>query len=488
MKKNNKQKDIDYRGKNYISRENNCGLRRSRGFGCNNFDPNPNLPHIANSSPHPSGLNLSEISKQTIRNYIIDLLGNDPMNCYKDIIHDNKFGSLRSISNRLKISRPTLKYYISTWLEIPYGKEEVDDIIKFFWPGDSAKQKEKTKFYEIIEKSLRLYPERISLIPTRNALLKSELQGILSKNTFKPWVIDYLTQIKFYTIDESHTIYDVIWGQQCARRRKIEIGNIKDFVHQRSHGKAHVLTSKTIFELMSEYPTDRYIKISCEEEHTFPIKVRKLIYDYNWCPYCNERLCERVMRNYLEQLFTIEFEVQITLEQAFEIERDKIYTRIIVIDGVKYSIRVFVGQLRYDHYCPRVSVVGEDGGNYQFTVAGEYDSSYHDEEDLRKNPFCDSINDLTTVKARDYVKNDVSCENKVILIRLKEKDGFTRRILMHNQKKVIQEIIQQFNKQIKEFFGLNAVKLSYDPYKRFYPLGEEIPNRIKDSLDDFKEV
>jgi len=59
---------------------------------------------------------------------------------------------------------------------------------------------------------------------------------------------------------------------------------------------------------------------------------------------------------------------------------------------------------------------------------------------------------------------------------------------MLNQKEVIQEIIQQFNEQVKEFFGLDEVKLKYDPYVRFYPLGEEIPNRIKDSLDDFKEI
>lgn len=370
-------------------------------------------------------------------------------------------------------------------MEKIYGKEAVDDIIKFFWPDKSAKQKEKTKFYEIIENSIRLYPERISLIPTRNALLNSELLGILSKNTFKPWVIDYLTQIKFYSRDESHTIYDMIWGQQCARRRKIGFRDIEEFVHQRSHGKAYVSTPKTVFELMSEYPTDRYIKILCEEEHTFPIKVRKLIYGYNWCPYCNERLCERMMGNYLEQFFNIEFDVQITLKQACDIERDKVIAQTIVKDGVKHFIRVFVGQLRYDHYCPSVSVVGDDGVNYQFAVAGEYDGSYHDEEDLRKNPFCDSMNDFATVKARDSVKNNISYENKVILIRLKEKDGFNRRKLMHNQKEVIQEIILQFNEQVKDLFGFNGVQIEYDPYVRFDPLGKERSHRIKDSLDDF---
>ena len=100
---------------------------------------------------HPSSSNLSEIEKQKIRNYVIDLLGNDPKNCYKDIINDDKFGSLRLISDRLRISRPTLRRYISTWLEILYGKKAVDDIIKLFWPESSAEQRKKIRFYEIIE-------------------------------------------------------------------------------------------------------------------------------------------------------------------------------------------------------------------------------------------------------------------------------------------------------------------------------------------------
>ncbi len=64
----------------------------------------------------------------------------------------------------------------------------------------------------IIEKYIRLYPERTSLIPTRNKLLNEELRRIISKNTFKPWVIDFLVQIKHYSLEESQMIYDVIWG------------------------------------------------------------------------------------------------------------------------------------------------------------------------------------------------------------------------------------------------------------------------------------
>jgi len=488
MKKENKKRNDNSQNRDYVSGKGYCGLHYSKdrySDYCEENDSNLFHSNNINLGSHPSGSNLSGTEKQRIRNYVIDLLGNDPKNCYKDIINDDKFGSLRSISDRLRISRPTLRRYISTWLEILYGKKAVDEIIKLFWQEKSARQKEKIMFYEIIEKYIRLFPERTSLIPTRNNLLGGELRGILSKNTFKPWVIDYLIQNKLCSIDESHAIYDVIWGKQCAKRRKIEYEDIEDFVHQRSYGKAHVLTPKVIFESMSEYPTDRYINISCGEGHKFQIQVRKLIYDFNWCPHCNEHFCERMMRNYLSQFFNKEFEAQVSLKQACEIDRGKVINRTIEINRIKYEIRVFAGQLRYDHFCPNVCIVGNNDDNYEFAIGGEYDGIHHDEEDLGKNPFCNNMRDFASIKVRDSVKNEISYEEKVILIRLKEKNGFDRRKLLNNQKDVIQEIIRQFNKQVKEIFGFNDVRMKYNPYIRFDPLGGEKHHRIKGSLDPF---
>jgi len=88
-------------------------LARSRGFGCQNVDLYLEFSYIENISQHPSGSNLSKKEKQIIRNYVIDLLGNDPINCYKNIINNDNFGSLREIAKRLRISRPTLRWYIS---------------------------------------------------------------------------------------------------------------------------------------------------------------------------------------------------------------------------------------------------------------------------------------------------------------------------------------------------------------------------------------
>jgi len=481
MKKENNKR-------NHINGENYCGLNNSKGRHFNYYDPNNSnffRTNNINLGLKPSCSNLSEIDKQKIRNYVIDLLGNDPINCFKDIIYDDRFGSLRTISDRLGISRPTLRAYISTWLEILYGKEAVEDVIKLFWPENSAKKKEKIRFYEIIEKYIRLYPKSISLIPTRNNLLKGDLHGIISKNTFKPWVIEYLVQVKCYNPGESRAIYDEIWGKTCAIRKRIEYENIKDFIQYRSHGKARILTSRTVYELMTEYPTDRYIKISCGVGHEFSIQVRKIIYDYNWCPYCNELICERMMRTYLEQFFKKEFKVQVRLEQACGIDREKVIIRTIRINGVKYPIPVFVGQLRYDHFCPNVYVIGNDGINYKFAIAGEYDGFYHDEINIKKNPFCDSMEDFASINARDSIKNEVSYRKKIILIRLKEKDGFNRKMLLKNQKRVIQEIVLQFNEQVKDVFGLYDVQMKYDPYVRFDPLGDGESYRIKGSLDDF---
>ena len=433
----------------------------------------------------PKYTNLSEIEKQKIRNFVIDLLGNDPINCFKDIINDDRFGSLRAISCRLGISRPTIRVYISTWLEILYGKEEVERIINLFWPEKSARQRERLRFFEIIGKYIALYPESISLIPTRNKLLDGELYGVLSKNTFKPWVIEYLSQFKCYTLEESKAIYDIIWGQHCSTRKKIEYEDIEDFVYHRNHGKACIITPQTTFESMPEYPTDRYMDIACGEGHNFPIQVRKLIYDYNWCPYCNEHFCERVMRNYLGQLFNSKFDAHISLGKACGISRDKIIIQTIKINGVQFRISVFVGQLKYDHFCSDVFIVGNTGVFYKYSVAGEYDGSYHNEENLEKNPFCCSLEDFANANARDSVKNIISYEKKVILIRLKEKNGFDRRKLLFNQKEVIQEIIRQFNNQVRDLFSFYDVRMKYNPFIKFDPLGKDEPYKIKGSFDSF---
>ncbi len=434
---------------------------------------------------HPHNSNLNGTESQKIRNYVIDLLGNDPVNCYRDIICKTNFTSLRSIAKELGISRSTLKWYIANWLETLYRKEKVDEIFKLFWPANSSRQKEKIIFYRIIEKYIRLYPKCISLIPTRNSLLKNELNGIITKNTFKPWVIDYLVQDKFYNFDKSHKIYEEIWGNKCAIKKKIEYNNINNYIHHRSRGRARILTSKPNFDLMIEYPTERYLKLICGEGHKFSIQVRKLIYDYNWCPYCNELICEKIMRSYLEQIFKKEFKVQVSLEKACGIDRKKSITRIVQLNGVEYPIKVYVGQLRYDHFCGDVTIASDDGTIYQFVIAGEYDGFYHDETNINKNPFCDNLENFAAIIARDTIKNEVSYLNKVILIRLKEKKGFTRRKLLKNQKSVIQEIASQINEQIKKLFGFNDVKIRYNPYIKFELLGNDDSQPNKSSLDDY---
>ena len=107
--------------RNYVDGDGYCGLHKSKIHDsnyCQEKNSNVYLSNNINLSSDPSTSNLSQIEKQIIRNYVIDLLGNDPKNCFKDIIHDDRFGSLRKLSKRLGISRPTLRAYISIWLEI----------------------------------------------------------------------------------------------------------------------------------------------------------------------------------------------------------------------------------------------------------------------------------------------------------------------------------------------------------------------------------
>lgn len=432
-----------------------------------------------------SGSNFIEIEKQKIRNFVIDLLGNDPANSLRDIVNNDNYSSLRTISDRLNISRPTLRKYISSWLELIYNKKDVENVIRLIWPSKSAKQKEKLVFYEVIEKYLRLFPERVHLIPSRNALLKGDLHGIVSKNTFKPWSIEYIKLFKNRSKSASQETYDEIWGRNCATRRKIEYKDIFKFVHQRSHGTAQILTPNSKFDLNNENPTDRNVKIICGKDHVFSIKVRKLIYDYNWCPLCNESFCELIMRNYLTQLFNSQFKTQVSLEKALGIDRGKIILQTMILSEKKYCISVHVGQLRYDHFNNSVCILGNDGVEYHFKIAGEYDGIQHDEENIKLNPFCSNHEDFAAIKARDLVKNRVSSENNIIMIRLKEKDGFSRRKLLKKQKEVIKEISSQFNSQIQEKFGSQNIYLKYDPLVRYDPLGKKEPYRIRDSLDNF---
>ncbi len=449
------------------------------------IEENENVEAQEEFLANPIGFNLNEEKKSIIRNFVINLFGNDPINCYKDIINDENFGSLRSIADRLEISRPTLKSYLSTWFKILYRKKAVNNVFKLFWKENSSKQKEKIIFNELIEKYIRLYPDRIYLIPTRNSLLASELKGIISKNTFRPWVIDYLVQLRFKSQDKAIKIYNEIWGKNCARRRKIKYVDIKDFIHHRSHGKAFLLTSKEDFEQIQGYPTERNISIACGEEHKFSIQVRKLIYDYNWCPYCNEYLCEKFLGSYLGYLFKTSFKSQVSLNEAFCIDKKEEIVKTVEIDGIRYKISIFPGRLRYDHYSASVYLTGKKEVTYRFFVAAEYDGIHHDEENIMQNPFCDSNEEYASIVARDTIKNEISYEKKVILIRLKEKDGFNRRRLQYNQKETMREIISQFKRQIKELFDIEEVELKYDPYIRIDPFGEKEIYRLQGSLDRF---
>ena len=253
---------------------------------------------------HPVGYNLNENDRKEIINYITQLLGKDPIKNYKNIIFNDKFDSLRNISLDLNISRPTLIAHITSYLKKLYKTNEVEKIIQLFWPAKSAKQREKYEFF-----------------PSRNALLKNELKTLVSKNTFKIWVKNYLTQIKHHNIDKSEEIYNEIWGKQYAIKRKINFGDLKVFIHKRN-GKIKTLEKE--FNLLSEYPTDRYIKLECKKKHEFKIKVRKLIYDNRWCPICHENFCEKIMRNYMSQLFKKVFNSQVSLHQACGISKNTI--------------------------------------------------------------------------------------------------------------------------------------------------------------------
>ena len=97
---------------------------------CLIIEENENVEAQEEFLANPVGFNLSEEKKSIIRNFVINLFGNDPINYYIDIINDDDYGSLRSIADRLQISRPTLKSYAMSWFKILYGKKAAINVFK----------------------------------------------------------------------------------------------------------------------------------------------------------------------------------------------------------------------------------------------------------------------------------------------------------------------------------------------------------------------
>jgi hypothetical protein len=89
------------------------------------------------------------------------------------------------------------------------------------------------------------------------------------------------------------------------------------------------------------------------------------------------------------------------------------------------------------------------------------------------------------VNTRDTIKNEESFKSRVILIRIREKEGFNRIKLLHSQNEVLQEIVKQFNEHVKKFFGSHKIQINYNPDIIFDLLGKIDPRRIQRSINHF---
>ena len=380
------------------------------------------------------------------------------------------------------------------YLSKKYNSDRAKNIYNKFW-GSRYPQKnideKKKHFFSYMKEIMNLYKDGKEIsndIGVRVLARKFNVNRMTVPNwikkLIKQWLIDNiqlnvniseLNKLKNYIISE-------IWGIRCNKIRKITYEDIEKIISKRG---GIILTSKIKFDKLVNMPTERYIKIKCGKNHKFKTKVRCLIYDYNWCPICNEYICEKIMRNYMNFLFKNQLKAQVRLSQVLDIKKNKIIYQTIILNNKKFCIPVHVGLQRYDCFNSNLKLNGKDGRIYTFRVAGEYDGIQHFEEDITKNPYCSTRYDVAKMKARDLAKNKASIENNVILIRLKESKGFNRRVMICKQYLVLNEITKQFNSQIYLLFSHRNIRLKYNPNIKVDPLGIKKIYRKKGPMEAF---
>ena len=361
-----------------------------------------------------------------------------------------------------------------------YGSERTKSIYNKCWGSRNPRKNidEKKELFSVyMREIMNLYKEGKELpndIGVRSLARKFNVNRMTIPNWIKKFINQWLInefQINSDNIEldkSTNDIYDEIWGIRCNKIRKIKFEEIEKIILKRG---GILLTSKTEFDSLEEIPTERYIKVKCGKNHIFQIKIRCLIYDYNWCSTCNEYICEKILRYYMNNLFNTQFNPQVRLSKALKISIKNKITQNISFNDKKYDITVHVGRQRYDCFVSNLKLKGKDGKIYTLMIAGEYDGIQHSEEDPIKNPYCRNEYEIARTKARDLAKNKISAENTIILIRIKEFKGFNRRVMIYKQGLVLKEITKQFNSQFNTIYGHNNLRLKFNPNKMVNPLG-----------------
>ncbi len=260
-----------------------------------------------------------------------------------------------------------------------------------------------------------------------NILSLAELKTIIKvrRTTITNWTKEYL--IIIYGYSKAIEMFKNIWSlRKESRHIAISHQYLTSFVKNRN---AQLITTKEEFNLMNQIPTDRHIIIKCDKNHIFEASVTHLIHHLQWCPKCNQRFCERILRLYMESIFQVEFP---------ETSLNKTY-------GIPYNKG---GKLRFDGFNKFVKIFGKI-----FRIAFEYDGVQHD---IFPNPFHKTFENFKKNNENDIIKQKIAQKEDTILIRLKEIDGFSSKTIYLFQREIL-----------KQFFELTGIKLEKIPVFKY---------------------
>jgi hypothetical protein len=373
--------------------------------------------------------------REKLNNYLEELLKIYPH------VDNNYIITKSQLAKKFKVSKPFVIDFIRKYLRMEFGQRLANKINKELWPQGPREYKVKrAKLEDLLIRYMENYPENKHLIPSLQDL--SDLLKV-ERNTITDWLKKYYRQE--FGLKQGNEIFKDIWTcRQGGQDVRLNYDYLKQWIRNRG---GELITTRDEYNLM-KFPTQQYVEIICNDGHQFKPQILHLLYHNSWCPTCNERFCQRIMRLYMESIFEVPFP-ETSLKDAYGLSAD---------NG---------GQLRWDGFNERVIL-----NSLIFRVAFEYDGLQHDRW---PNAFHRFYRQFLIQQENDQKKNYIAKDErfKTIVIRLKKINGFNRNTIHLFQREIM-----------KQIFNQTGIKLPYSSTLKYDPFTNSLKLR-KGPLDKF---
>lgn len=121
----------------------------------------------------------------------------------------------------------------------------------------------------------------------------------------------------------------------------------------------------------------------------------------------------------------------------------------------------------------------QDSNLHQFKIAFEYDGIQHN---IFTPIFHKNISEFANQLIRDKIELEIAEKYRIILIRIKECDGFNWKFLLNNPIKVQKEIIDKFYEKVEKIYLINKEFLKISP---ILDLCYKNSNNLQTSIDTY---